>query len=388
VTVSYTPVAAQADSARLDLGTHCGDLVCKGAGAAVVPTQDVIGIYFNPTGTATEYYVTSPDGDEVVTAYLILKNPSDSSGIYRWETCASILQAGYPLTASWSLSGGANNYATAPCFNAQLPGPLTGTPSVVLATLQVTPAVTGDDVSLYLAPLANPSLPGTVSYVTWGQPNSHIPLVVSSGSFSLPVARIHTYGSPLGVAAQAPAVARTASGIALTWSAGESGADAAHVYRRVGSDPAARLSALPLPVNQGRVDYLDAAGDVARGSVLRYSLGLVRDDQEFGRTPETAITLTAIVPATTALHPAYPNPFNPETTIAFDLARAGQTRLEVFDASGRRIRTLADENLAAGSYTRAWDGRDATGRPVPSGVYYCRLSTDGVTSLRKLMLLR
>src|SRR4029453_8090032 len=64
-----------------------------------------------------------------------------------------------------------------------------------------------------------------------------------------------------------------------------------------------------------------------------------------------------------------PNPFNPATQVRFELSRAGAAVLEVFDARGRRIRTITAPGLGAGAHSVAWDGRDASGRSLPSGVY-------------------
>ena len=86
------------------------------------------------------------------------------------------------------------------------------------------------------------------------------------------------------------------------------------------------------------------------------------------------------------LHPARPNPFNPATTVRFELARAGQTTLRVYDVAGRLVTTLIDEERAAGSAAARWDGRDARGRPAPSGVYLVELRQDDQRAARKLLL--
>lgn len=83
------------------------------------------------------------------------------------------------------------------------------------------------------------------------------------------------------------------------------------------------------------------------------------------------------LPAVTRLSGAHPNPFNPSTTVRFELAKAGHARLRVYDLSGRLVRELADGALAAGPQAVAWDGRDGDGQQVPSGVYLFRLSADG-----------
>ncbi|MCB2205193.1 hypothetical protein KQI65_10620 [bacterium] len=73
----------------------------------------------------------------------------------------------------------------------------------------------------------------------------------------------------------------------------------------------------------------------------------------------------------------YPNPFNPTTTISFYLPGAGQLRLCVYDASGRLVDVLAEGFFPAGDHRVTWDGRDSHGRILPSGSYYCVLSSGG-----------
>jgi hypothetical protein len=96
----------------------------------------------------------------------------------------------------------------------------------------------------------------------------------------------------------------------------------------------------------------------------------------------------AIVPKDLILHTNYPNPFNPSTTIRFDIPQSGDVELAVFDLTGRRIVTLVEENLAAGSHQVTWNGRDASGISVASGVYIYRLQQYDKVLSRKLTLLR
>ena len=85
----------------------------------------------------------------------------------------------------------------------------------------------------------------------------------------------------------------------------------------------------------------------------------------------------------------HPNPFNPLTTIRFDLARAGRTELAVYDLQGRRVRVLVSDVLPAGRHEVAWDGLDSQGRTVSSGLYFARaLMPGGVSAARKLTLVR
>lgn len=92
--------------------------------------------------------------------------------------------------------------------------------------------------------------------------------------------------------------------------------------------------------------------------------------------------------AAAVLHQAYPNPFNPSTTIGFSLARAGQVRLEVFSAAGRLLRTLVQRQLGVGDHEVVWQGNDLTGAPVASGTYYYRLSCCEASQTGSVTLVR
>ncbi len=85
---------------------------------------------------------------------------------------------------------------------------------------------------------------------------------------------------------------------------------------------------------------------------------------------------------------AYPNPFNPSTTIRYTLPSKGRVTLEVFDARGAHVVTLVDEEKAAGAYTREWTGRDDAGQAVSSGVYFARVSHSSGTRSYKMVLLK
>ncbi len=93
-------------------------------------------------------------------------------------------------------------------------------------------------------------------------------------------------------------------------------------------------------------------------------------------------------PVTTELFANYPNPFNPSTSIKYSVASEGRVQLMVFDAAGRRIRMLVDEDQPAGSHHVTFDGRDDAGSAVASGVYFYRLDAAGVTQTRKMVLLK
>ncbi|MGE5188758.1 MAG: FG-GAP-like repeat-containing protein, partial [Gemmatimonadota bacterium] len=101
----------------------------------------------------------------------------------------------------------------------------------------------------------------------------------------------------------------------------------------------------------------------------------------------TGVFENAPPPVNTLLQNA-PNPFNPATTIRFSLARAGHLRLRVFDPAGRLVATLIDGQRPAGAQRALWDGRDARGHRVASGVYFYQLTAPGFVRTRSMVLLK
>jgi endonuclease I len=83
-----------------------------------------------------------------------------------------------------------------------------------------------------------------------------------------------------------------------------------------------------------------------------------------------------------------PNPFNPSTTISFEMAVSGQARVEIFGVDGSLLRTLASGSYDAGSHNLRWDGRDDTGRSLGSGAFFCRLQAGRTSDVKTLLLLR
>lgn len=94
------------------------------------------------------------------------------------------------------------------------------------------------------------------------------------------------------------------------------------------------------------------------------------------------------LPASIQLHPCQPNPFNPRTTLRYDLPGHGSVRLSIFDLAGRLVCTLVDESRSRGSYVATWDGRDASGNDVGSGTYLGRLEFGGSVEVQRLVLVR
>ena len=84
----------------------------------------------------------------------------------------------------------------------------------------------------------------------------------------------------------------------------------------------------------------------------------------------------------------FPNPFNPTTTISFSLLEKTHAVLSIYDVAGRLVTTLVDDELDEGLQEGTWDGKDANGSAVGSGVYFCRLTAGNKTLTKKMILLK
>jgi hypothetical protein len=139
----------------------------------------------------------------------------------------------------------------------------------------------------------------------------------------------------------------------------------------------------PDPNDSALVDFIATvveAREFARSGYTNVGIG--------GGSGGTSLTL----PKVFYLSQNFPNPFNPMTTIGFDVpdetASGIKITLQVYDIRGRLVRTLIDEPKGPGSYQVAWDGRDGKSRRVASGVYFYKIMAGDFSSVRKMVLTR
>jgi len=93
-------------------------------------------------------------------------------------------------------------------------------------------------------------------------------------------------------------------------------------------------------------------------------------------------------PTVTTLKANYPNPFNPSTTIAFDISKDGHVALDVYNIKGQKVTTLVNDIRSAGSYKVVWNGQDSAGHNVSSGIYFYRMQTEGYSAVKKMLLIK
>jgi hypothetical protein len=117
------------------------------------------------------------------------------------------------------------------------------------------------------------------------------------------------------------------------------------------------------------------------------------DDVSLERWPIEAAAvgddrLAGTVPTSFRLGQNNPNPFNPSTVIDYAVAASGRVELRIFNAAGQLVRSLVDATVEPGAYSVAWDGRNAAGVQMPTGVYYYRIDAPSFSETRKMVLLK
>jgi hypothetical protein len=234
-------------------------------------------------------------------------------------------------------------------------------------------------------------VPGRANLVAevWGTGYSeHVPdptryhyklSAVDGGGLGSPAVIAEDY--TVAVAISAFDARATGAGVELTWEIfADEPLSGFRVYRARGDDAAIMIHDA-LPVHERR--YTDT--DIAPGASYTYTLAAVTAG---GEEIHSIPARVSAAPAVTALEGNFPNPFNPSTTVAFSLAQPARVRMQVFDAAGRLVTTLADGTFPAGRNHLEWDGRNRAGTPSASGVYFLRFIAPGVHQTRKMVLLK
>jgi hypothetical protein len=192
--------------------------------------------------------------------------------------------------------------------------------------------------------------------------------------------------------------------------------------------PSAPALLLAVPASQSRIDLTWTAADDAESGIAYYCI--YRDGARVGTATATAFGDTSLaagtsytyqvsavngagleglrsMAATATTLPAigaaklattkglrlevdqnYPNPFNPSTTIRYMLPEMARARLTVYNALGQWVRVLIDSEQEAGEHRAVWNGRDASGQRVSSGIYFYRLEAGSQVVVRRMILAR
>ena len=142
-----------------------------------------------------------------------------------------------------------------------------------------------------------------------------------------------------------------------------------------------------------------AKGDVIElryySNGMEYKVDADLSDSQYGNAMEMSVgTITVssdgVNPTEFGISGNYPNPFNPSTTIEYNIEHSGHVTLKIYDIMGRSVRTLVNEYKESGrpDYKVVWDGRDNSGQQVSAGLYLYTLKSNGMTSHAKMVLMK
>ncbi|MCC7261593.1 MAG: T9SS type A sorting domain-containing protein, partial [Candidatus Latescibacteria bacterium] len=130
------------------------------------------------------------------------------------------------------------------------------------------------------------------------------------------------------------------------------------------------------------------AADAAGNQSTRVEVAPGKSGRSNHRDDDHHAKLVGSLPTGFGLEANYPNPFNPSTTLRYNLAEAGQVQLTVYNVMGQQIRVLVDQMQQAGAYQIEWDSRDQAGQDVAPGLYLYRLVSGNQTALGKMLLVK
>jgi hypothetical protein len=203
------------------------------------------------------------------------------------------------------------------------------------------------------------------------------------GHYALKLLPLHCNGDPTNYVETFEASIRD-DHVVLSWEV--PGAPSDHEYRITADSELGSTRTLEAEASGfGEFGTADYQVDFERGGRITYRL----ESRFSGGSWETLSTTHVDLPTElTALLGAWPNPFNPQVTVLLYQAEDAPVDVAVHDVLGRHVRQLHDGTMPAGRHELTWDGRNESGDPASSGVYFVRYSGGGVFDTRKLVLLR
>jgi len=180
--------------------------------------------------------------------------------------------------------------------------------------------------------------------------------------------------------------------VTLTWEAPEMGDTLGYnVYRTMNIDVPDWQKLTPTPLPTTATVYLDSG--LPQGEYWYHVTALFASNE----SPQSNIVQVSITnsnnditgPITkTELIGNYPNPFNPETTIRFNLLKSDNVLLEVYNIKGQKVKTLVNKQLSNGHHQVVWNGKDEQNVLISSGIYFIRMSTSEHTEQKRMILLK
>lgn len=134
------------------------------------------------------------------------------------------------------------------------------------------------------------------------------------------------------------------------------------------------------PIDNPESIVVDRDAQMVRAQVNHFSI--------YGIVEQYPTGVTESAPIAFSLSQNFPNPFNPETTIHYDIMRNTHVTIDIYNMVGQHVRTLVSEFKTAGSHTVTWDGKSQSGVQVSNGIYFYSMKAGNFMQTRKLMLMK
>jgi len=149
-------------------------------------------------------------------------------------------------------------------------------------------------------------------------------------------------------------------------------------------------------VEGGETDIITIDFDTTGMEMGEYTAQLIINDDQT-RT-ETIVPITLVVGEVNAEETSssletrlvgnYPNPFNPTTTISFNLAQSGDVAIDVYNTKGQLVKSLVNDTYSAGEHSVIWSGKDANNKQAASGIYFYKFQAGSVSSMKKMIMIK
>ncbi|MCK5327066.1 MAG: T9SS type A sorting domain-containing protein, partial [Candidatus Latescibacteria bacterium] len=361
-------------------------------GSVSVVFADVQDMIANPSTAGSNKTITVKTSQEP-TSITSSTYPVTSSGTFVIAATVSVDPDTVDRTASYTIqfNAGSNGALLAgDQITVAFPSATTMPGSITSGSIQVnavgctsTPEIDGDTVTLYtpvsiaaneavsvvfLTGIVNPATALAPGYTLNVNTNIEPSPIASNGYL------IYNEDGSLPVELAYFSAAGEKGGIALRWRTESETNNFRWILERA-TEPEGSYEVIADPRGQGSTpqptDYLFRDCDVKPDQVYFYRLA----DQDFDGTLtyHEIVSASAVFPKAYRLSQNFPNPFNPATTIEYDLPRAGSVSLRIYNIAGQKVRTLVEEEHEAAFHRIVWDGRGEAGREVGSGVYIYRL---------------
>jgi hypothetical protein len=192
-------------------------------------------------------------------------------------------------------------------------------------------------------------------------------------------------GAPVATLLQSFSAQIMDSQIVIGWELSEAGIDMRFVVRRAEGKNGHFTEIVSPKIDGTDLSFAFKDTDLKPGTTYRYRVEVTDEEGSWVLFETAAISTPSAV---LTLHQNRPNPFNPSTTIKFVLPENGHANLSIFDARGKLIVSLVDQVLSQGLKEFAWDGKDARGKAMSSGVYFYRLKAGNNVLTRKMVLIK